>query len=90
MRGVTADRLDPLWVSVDAGAGVVRGDSCPYWQMFCVNERLSGDIAELSERLGSVETHLEYLGGAPCRSGYRTVAGRLNHEIGIDNGSNAY
>ncbi len=33
----------------------------PYWQMFCMNERLSGDIAELSERLGRVETHLEYL-----------------------------
>ncbi|MDE0002473.1 MAG: hypothetical protein OXQ29_07245 [Rhodospirillaceae bacterium] len=32
-----------------------------YWQMFSMNARLSSDIAALSERLGSVETHLEYI-----------------------------
>ena len=39
-----------------------------YWQLFSMNERfsddiagLSGDIAEVSERLARVETHLEYM-----------------------------
>ena len=32
-----------------------------YWQMFSMNEQLSGGIAELSERLARVETHLVYL-----------------------------
>ncbi len=32
-----------------------------YWQLFSMNERLSGDIADVSERLARVETHLEYI-----------------------------
>lgn len=37
-----------------------------YWQMFSMNARLSSDIAALSERLGRVETHLEYIVPRPA------------------------
>ncbi len=38
-----------------------------YWQPFSMNQRLSGDIADVSERLPRVETHLVYI--APGAAG---------------------
>ena len=32
-----------------------------YWQMFSMNERLTAGIADVSERLARVETHLQYV-----------------------------
>ena len=38
-----------------------------YWQLFSMNQRLSSDIADVSERLARVETHLVYI--APGAAG---------------------
>ncbi|MYF71203.1 MAG: hypothetical protein F4053_06360 [Proteobacteria bacterium] len=37
-----------------------------YWQMISMNARLSSDIAAVSERLGRVGTHLEYIVPRPA------------------------
>ena len=36
-----------------------------YWQMFSMNERLTAEIADVSERLARVETHLQYVVPSP-------------------------
>ena len=37
-----------------------------YWQMFSMNERLSGEIAQFSERMARIETHLVYIVPRPA------------------------